>query len=61
MPRTAISGLVCITFLVLLGFPAVPQEPAGKGSPVELARAAGKSIAQCGPARQLSSACQICY
>src|SRR5215813_13481638 len=31
MPRTAISGLVCTTFLVLLGFPAVPQEPAGKG------------------------------
>jgi cytochrome c len=27
MPRTAISGLVCTTFLVLLGFPAVPQEP----------------------------------
>jgi hypothetical protein len=25
MPRTAISGLVCTTFLVLLGFPAVPQ------------------------------------
>jgi hypothetical protein len=32
MPRTAISGLVCTTFLVLLGFPAVPQEPAGKGA-----------------------------
>src|SRR5262249_12872212 len=32
MPRTAISGLVCTTFLVLLVFPAVPQEPAGKGA-----------------------------
>ena len=29
MPRTAISGLVCTTVLVLLGFPAVPQKPAG--------------------------------
>ena len=29
MPRTGISELVCTTFLVLLGFPAVPQEPAG--------------------------------
>ena len=27
MPRTAISGLVCTTVLVLLGFPAVSQEP----------------------------------
>jgi hypothetical protein len=35
MPRTAISGLVCTTFLVLLGFPAVPQEPAGKGADTE--------------------------
>jgi hypothetical protein len=32
MPRTATSGLVCTTFLALLGFPAVPQEPAGKGA-----------------------------
>jgi hypothetical protein len=29
MPRTAISGLV--TFLMLLEFSAVPQEPARKG------------------------------
>jgi cytochrome c len=35
MPRTAISGLVCTTFLVLLGFPAAPQEPAGKGADTE--------------------------
>ena len=35
MPRTAISGLVCTTFLVVLGFPAVPQEPAGKGADTE--------------------------
>jgi len=35
MPRTAISGLVCTTLLVLLGFPAVPQEPAGKGADTE--------------------------
>src|SRR5262249_40097151 len=35
MPRTAISELVCTTFLVLLGFPAVPQEPAGKGADIE--------------------------
>src|SRR5262249_47344262 len=35
MPRTAISGLVCTTFLVLLGFPAVPQEPAGEGGDTE--------------------------
>ena len=27
MPRTAISGLVCTTVLVFLGFPAVAQEP----------------------------------
>jgi cytochrome c len=32
MPRTAISGLICTTFLVLLVFPAVPQESAGKGA-----------------------------
>jgi cytochrome c len=32
MPRTAISGLVCTTFLVLLGFPAVPQESANTES-----------------------------
>ena len=35
MPRTAISGLVCTTFLVLLGFPAMPQEPAPKGADTE--------------------------
>jgi cytochrome c len=35
MSRTAISGLVCTTFLVLLGFPAVPQEPAAKGAATE--------------------------
>src|SRR5206468_6924302 len=35
MPRTAISGLICSTSLVLLGFPAVPQEPAGKGADTE--------------------------
>jgi cytochrome c len=35
MPRTAISGLVCTTFLVLLDFPAVPQEPAAKGADTE--------------------------
>src|SRR5262249_4356728 len=35
MSRTAISGLVCTTFLVLLGFPAVPQEPAGKAAATE--------------------------
>src|SRR5947209_5531115 len=35
MPRTAISGLVFTTFLVLLGFPAVPQEPARKGADTE--------------------------
>jgi cytochrome c len=34
MPRTAISGLVCTTFLVLLGFPAAPQE-AAKGADTE--------------------------
>jgi cytochrome c len=30
-----VSGLVCTTFLVLLVFPAVPQEPAGKGADTE--------------------------
>ena len=35
MPRTAISGLVWTTFLVFLGFPAVPQESAGKGADTE--------------------------
>src|SRR5262249_37872356 len=35
MSRTAISGLVCTTFLVLPGFPAVPQEPAAKGAATE--------------------------
>ena len=33
MPRTAILGLVCTTFLVLLGF--VLQEPAAKGADTE--------------------------
>src|SRR5262249_31530602 len=32
MPRTVISGLVCITFLMLLEFSAVPQEPARRGA-----------------------------
>ena len=35
MPRTAISGLICTTSLVLLGFPAVSQEPPGKGADTE--------------------------
>ena len=35
MPRTASSGLVCIIFLMLLGFPAAPQEPARKGADTE--------------------------
>jgi cytochrome c len=35
MPRTVISGLVCITFLMLLEFSAVPQEPARKGADTE--------------------------
>ena len=35
MPRTAISGLVCTTFLMLLGFSAVPQESA-RGADTEL-------------------------
>jgi len=35
MPRTAISGLVCTIFLMLLGFPALPQEPARKGADTE--------------------------
>jgi cytochrome c len=35
MPRAAISGLVCSTILVLLGFPAVSQEPPGKGAATE--------------------------
>jgi len=35
MPRPAISGVVCITFLMLLGFSAVPQEPARKGADTE--------------------------
>jgi cytochrome c len=30
MPRPAIFGLIYTTFLMLLGFPAVPQEPAHK-------------------------------
>ena len=36
MPRTAISGLICTTFLMLLGFSAVPQEPARKGADIEV-------------------------
>jgi len=32
MPRTVISGLLCITFLMLLEFSAVPQQPARKGA-----------------------------
>src|SRR5262249_22156720 len=47
MPRTAISGLVCTTFLVLLGFPAVPQEPAGKGAATESAQLPSNNA--CGP------------
>ena len=35
MPRTAIVGLGCTTFLMLLGFSAVPQEPARKGADTE--------------------------
>jgi len=35
MSRTVISGLVCITFLMLLEFSAVPQEPARKGADTE--------------------------
>jgi hypothetical protein len=35
MPRPAITGVVCITFLMLLGFSAVPQEPARKGADTE--------------------------
>jgi hypothetical protein len=35
MRRLAISGVVCITILMLLGFSAVPQEPARKGADTE--------------------------
>ncbi len=35
MPRTAISALVCITFLMLLGSSALPQEPGRKGADTE--------------------------
>src|SRR5262249_12081656 len=35
MPRTAISGLVGTTFLVLLGFPAVPPGARDKGADTE--------------------------
>jgi cytochrome c len=35
MPRTSISRLVCTTFLMLLGFPAVSQESARKGADIE--------------------------
>jgi hypothetical protein len=38
MPRPAISGVVSITFLMLLGFSAVPQEPARKGADTEAAQ-----------------------
>jgi hypothetical protein len=37
MPRPAISGVVSITFLMLLEFSAVPQEPARKGADTEAA------------------------
>jgi cytochrome c len=49
MPRTAISGLVCTTFLVLLGFPAVPQEPGSKGTDTE----SGQLI--------FNNACRTCH
>src|SRR5262245_52010210 len=49
MPRTAISGLVCTTFLVLLGFPAMPQEPAGKGDDTESGQ------------RTFNNACRTCH
>lgn len=35
MSRAAISGLVCTTFLVFLGFSAVPQERERKGAEAE--------------------------
>jgi cytochrome c len=35
MPRSAVSGLVCATFLMLLGFSAVPQESGHKGADTE--------------------------
>src|SRR5262249_15392049 len=41
--------LVCTTFLVLLGFPAVPQEPAGKGAD----NGAGQ--------RTFNNACRTCH
>jgi hypothetical protein len=37
MPRPAISGVVSITFLMLLEFSAVSQEPARKGADTEAA------------------------
>src|SRR5262245_34517521 len=49
MPRNAISGLVCTTFLVLLGFSAVPQEPAAKGADTE----AGQQT--------FNNACRTCH
>ena len=49
MPRIAISGLVCTTFLVLLVFPAVPQEPAGKGVDTESGQ------------RTFNNACRTCH
>src|SRR5262249_54751464 len=48
MPRTAISGLVCTTFLVLLGFPVL-QEPAAKGADTE----AGQQT--------FNNACRTCH
>src|SRR5438045_4463729 len=35
MSRSAISGLVCTTFLMFLGFSAVPQESERKGADTE--------------------------
>jgi cytochrome c len=35
MPRSAVSGLAFATFLMLLGFSAVPQESARKGADTE--------------------------
>jgi hypothetical protein len=36
MPRVAIVGLACSTFLILLSSSAVPQEPARAGANAEL-------------------------
>jgi cytochrome c len=35
MSRTAIIGLVCTTFLILMGFSAMPEEPTHKGANTE--------------------------